>query len=531
MTPAPLPLRQYQVDILDQINTLVAQFGSVLSTSPTGSGKTVMLSEIIARVLKKNLLIAVLVHRQELVRQSEAAIYRQTGYAPGVVWKDRKEWDRKVLILAQDTLSGTQIPDLGPLHILIIDEAHHTAAPTWLQSIERLSPKYLIGFSATPFRQDKEPLSPQPFAQVIRPITPQELIDQGHLCPAIIESPIILDHTGLPQPVNQANNLEQIYRQAVSYAVASGRTKIILYVSGTRQYSPRQIITRTTALLRQDGITADAISQETSTKQREAAIKRFNATPGASVLVNYIALTEGTDLPMVDCVIIGRHTTSESTIIQMIGRGLRTHPHKQDCLVLDYTGRTDMTDIIHYWRIDQPREEGAYAPKNIEKKLDREALTDLITNFPKTLSPLDNTRVQYPWFRPYIDRPLLALPTWQEHQQPPTYIAVEPTKKGLWKISKVTLNRQGPAPLTRQQTVVADAENAAILVKMSIGDHAPLIERGAPWRLRPATPAQIRAWQQLNPDIPSNQADLTAGEVSDAIAKKRFQLRVNPTLL
>lgn len=530
MIPEPLPLRTYQVAILDQINHLLAESNSLLSTSPTGSGKTVMLAEIMSRVLRKNLLTALLVHRQELVKQSEAALLQQSGHQPGVVWQERKEWDNQLLILAQDTISASPIPDLPPLHLLVIDEAHHTAAPGWLHTIQRLNPKYLLGFSATPFRQDKEPLSPFPFANVIRPITPQELIDQGHLCPAIIESPIIHDRNGQPQPINQANNLDQIYRQAVSYAIANGRSKIILYVSGSREFSPLEIITKTTNTLRNNGITADPISQDIPPKQREATIQRFKATPEPSVLVNYMALTEGTDLPLVDCVIIGRHTTSESTIIQMIGRGLRKHPLKENCLVIQYTNRTDMSDIIHYWRIDQAKEEGAYLPKQKNNTLNKASLIELIAKFPKSLSPLDNARAQYPWFRPYNDRPLLALSIWAQRDQSQAYIAVEPSKNGMWKVSKLTLNKSGPAPLNRQQTVVADSENAAILVRMALGEHAPLIERGAPWRLRPASEPQKKAWKQLYPDIPQSN-NITSGEVSDAIAKKRFQIRVNPTLL
>ena len=531
MIPAPLTLWPYQATIVDQIRSLLAECKSLLSTSPTGSGKTVMLSEIMARALRKNLPTALLVHRQELIKQSEAAILQQSGHTPGVVWQGRREWDNKILILAQDTISGLKIPVIPRLHLLIIDEAHHTAAPSWLNTIDRLNPVYLLGFSATPFRQDKEPLAPFPFAKVIRPITPAELISQGHLCPAIIESPIIHDRNGQPQPINQASNLEYIYRQAIAYAAANGRTKILLYVSGNREHSPLEIMRRTTALLRKDGITADAISQETTTLKRTSAVKRFKASPGVSVLINYIALTEGTDIKEVDCVIIGRHTSSESTIVQMIGRGLRIHPQKENCLVLDYTGRTDMNDIIHYWRIDEAKEEGAYSPKQIKKSLTKTQLIELVANFPKTLSPIDNTRAQYPWFRPYDNRPILALQTWTPPGKAAVYISVEPAKNAMWKVSKVTLNDTGPAPLTRQQTVVANAENAATLVKMELGDKAPFLQRGAPWRLRPASEAQIRAWKKLHPDIPPNHAELSAGEVSDAIAKRRFQVRVSQSLI
>ena len=146
--------------------------------------------------------------------------------------------------------------------------------------------------------------------------------------------------------------------------------------------------------------------------REQTALALFSNAPGAAVLVNYATLTEGTDLPRIDCVIIGRHTDSENTIIQMIGRGLRKHPDKRDCLVLDYTGRPDMDDIIHYWRLDGLKESRNRAKRKRAPGLSRDELMELATEFPNQLSPMDTTRTRYPWFSPFPGRPLLALALW-----------------------------------------------------------------------------------------------------------------------
>ena len=104
-------------------------------------------------------------------------------------------------------------------------------------------PRYLLGFSATPFRLDKEPLCPEPFAGVIQPVTPMELIQQKLLCPAVIESPLVCGPDGEPRPINQASNPEEIYHQAVRYALGQGRSRILLYVSQTQEHSPVQVDT------------------------------------------------------------------------------------------------------------------------------------------------------------------------------------------------------------------------------------------------------------------------------------------------
>ncbi len=531
MSPVPFTLRPDQEKLVQEVNQCLQEHNSLLVSAPTGSGKTVVIAEIINRALRNPLRIGVLVHRQELVTQTKEKIELQTGQTPGIVWQDTRQWDRPVTIMAQDTVSGLEIPQGLRFDLLIIDEAHHTVAPGWLRTIERLRPRFLLGFSATPFRQDREPLSPVPFAKVIRPITPKELIDAGILCPALIESPIVHDSNGDPQPISKASNLENIYRQAVRYAIAQGRSKILLYVSQTQEYSPLQIIDRTVKLLNGDGITADSISQELNANHRSTAISRFKDAAGASVLVNYMALTEGTDLPYVDCVVLGRHTASESTIIQMIGRGLRTHPLKVNCLVLDYSGRPDMESIIHYWRIDEATEEGAYTPKEKAQKATTAELSELAVKFPRELSAIDNTRVQYPWFRPFERRPLLALSLWHGEENNDRYITVEPKAQGTWRVTTIELKNAGPSPISKQQTSTQTADEAATLVKMALGDKAPHLSRQAEWRTRPPTKAQLNTFLGLRPDLSPSAKDVTAGETSDTISHYRFIRRVSPKIL
>ena len=523
-------LREDQNRALTMVQENLREVLSLLVTAPTGFGKTVLLAEIAGRIVKRNPSIAVLVHRQELIEQAEAAITNQTGIAPGVVWQSRREWDRPITILAQDTISSIPHLPLPPVYLLMIDEAHHAVAPGWLNTINAIQPRYLIGFSATPFRQDREPLSPQPFARVIRPVTPKELIEQGILCPAVIESPILLDQDSYPQPINQAANIQHIYRQAVLYAIADNRTKILLYVSQTQDQSPTEVTRATTTTLREAGITADAITVDLNATQRKAAINRFRSTQGTSVLVNYLALTEGTDIRNVDCVILGRHTASESTIIQMIGRGLRLYPQKQNCLVLDYTGRHDMEDIIHYWRLDSPKDDPSGTGRKRNPPIPQATLFDLATDFPRQLSSIGSTRVNYPWFKPYPDRPLLALSAWQGRDHPPRYITIEPTRDSSWRITTISLNSTGPSPLMRQQTLAPDQATAAALIRSRLGSNAPSYQRDAPWRLKPASDPQKTAWSRLHPDAPM-PPDLSAGQASDAIAQRRFQLRVDPSVL
>jgi hypothetical protein len=87
------------------------------------------------------------------------------------------------------------------------------------------------------------------------------------------------------------------------------------------------------------GAVALHLDGTTPAGEREAALAAFRAGE-IEILCNVGLFTEGTDLPSISCVILGRPTSSTSLYQQMVGRGLRLHPGKRDCVILDVTGVT-----------------------------------------------------------------------------------------------------------------------------------------------------------------------------------------------
>lgn len=93
-------------------------------------------------------------------------------------------------------------------------------------------------------------------------------------------------------------------------------------------------VTSLTAMFRRFGIDARFITSDTPKQLRGERLDAFK-NGDFPVLLNCGIFTEGTDIPNIDCVLLARPTKSRNLLVQMIGRGLRLHPGKKDCHVID----------------------------------------------------------------------------------------------------------------------------------------------------------------------------------------------------
>ena len=355
----PRPLRPHQLTLENEINENLAESPTVLAVAPTGAGKTAIFSEMTRKRLEKGQKVAVLIDGDELIQQAIETLERQTGEKVGVVQGQRREWDKNITVISHGTVvdEGVVPPESFKPNILFVDEAHHAAAEGWRSIIVKIGAPEMVGFTGTSFREDKMPLTPEPFANVVRPIAPMDLIEQGYLVPPRIENVDLTNADGEQVSIRHANNLPAIYADGVSYAMNKGRKKVVVFIGSSPTLSPIEVVERTTQELRRRGIDAGmVVSSGPSASERTKAVKDFRQLD-EGVLVNYGTLTEGFDVPSTDAIILGREAESEGEIIQMIGRALRSdpeNPDKRDALILNYTQRDDIPNLVHYWRIDNP---------------------------------------------------------------------------------------------------------------------------------------------------------------------------------
>lgn len=346
-------LRPRQKIFVDRCLDALGKHGNTLGVAPTGSGKTVMLSAAVGRLLEKGAEYAlILQHRDELTTQNRRtfhAVNPDIGQT-GVIDSTRKDWHLPVAFAMVPTLERN-LKYLQPADVVVIDEAHHSTATTYRRVLERLhelNPKtQLIGVTATSQRGDKRPLS-DIYNNVCDQISVSELIHAGVLVRPrffVIDLGVQKDLANVRKTVNDFDMMEvakimdhkPLNNQVVEHWKEKAGDRQTVVFCSTVSHAEHVLEAFKAADIR-----ADYVTGETGSRERKDILARFDACK-FQVLVNVMVLTEGWDCQPVDCIVLLRPASYKSTMIQMIGRGLRrldaeSYPgrSKSDCLVLDF---------------------------------------------------------------------------------------------------------------------------------------------------------------------------------------------------
>ena len=362
-------LRPYQEQLYSDIKA-TGEREPVLVVAPTGAGKTRILAEYIKDLRAQDKKVAILAHREELLDQGEDAVAialgldsptkaaRELGWVQG----RRAEWGKPVTVISHGSVSDNPfgaVPHSFKPDVLIIDEAHHAAAEGFQSIINAIGPKKLVGFTATPYRTDDRKLG-DTFDRTICRVETNDLIEKGYLVPPTVVDVDLKDSDGKEVSINQANNLPEIYAEAIARARGNGRKKIIVFVSGGPGQGnlPTDVVKQTSDALANLGVNAGEVLGSTDPKDRAEAVKKFRRRDDG-ILVNYGTLNEGFDAPDTDAIILGRNTGNPGTLAQIVGRGMRAAPGKRDVLVLNYSNRSGqevkrlVVDQVHGNRKDK----------------------------------------------------------------------------------------------------------------------------------------------------------------------------------
>jgi len=349
-------LRPYQRDAVDAVwRHIASSETNPAVVLPTGSGKTHVIAELCRDAVQKwNGRVVVLAHVKELLEQAAGKLRAVAPDLPVGVFSaglGRRDLGYAV------TLAGIQsvyqrAHDLGPLDLVIVDEAH--LIPPEGEGMYRrfladardlCEHQRVIGLTATPYRMKTGAIcsADSVLHEVCFEAGVRELIVQGYLCPlksragkATADTSDIHVRGGefVAGELEDRMDEDALVEAACAEIVAAtdDRRAVLIFCSGVRH---GEHVTR--VLRERHGIECGFVEGGTPTKERDALIGRFKSG-GLKYLANVNVLTTGFDAPNVDCVAMLRPTMSPGLYYQMVGRGFRMAEGKPDCLVLDFGG-------------------------------------------------------------------------------------------------------------------------------------------------------------------------------------------------
>ncbi|KAI8889366.1 P-loop containing nucleoside triphosphate hydrolase protein [Backusella circina FSU 941] len=511
-------------------------------------------------------------HRKELLTQAHAQIQKANPSLSVQIEQGRNKFDidKTDVIVASVPALGRNVSarldryDPSQFKAILIDEAHHAAASSYtniLKHFDLVDPKspnkiFLWGCSATLRRHDGLALR-NIFEKITFHVDFLQMIENkwlSNMKVTVVNTKIDLGNVKIAKDdFNQAQLARAVNTDTRNDTIVSTWKKLAsddrkaTLVFGVDVAHTVDLCNK----FREANIDAEFITAKTPAATRRDILDRFNSGT-FPVLVNCAILTEGVDIPRVDCILMAKPTRSSVLFQQMFGRGLRLFNGKKNCLIIDFVDTfesqgseglvtiptllgLDPSQLVTGENILALESRAGDTMAGIEddindisadivklKITEYESLEEFLNDNGDTMT-LRNVTSNY-WLKMSDKKYLLYV-------FDKGYLTVEKSTDGLWKgffrhASTRFYSKTRPLPLE------SDALNSAIraadtwvtdsLTKENKAHILPLLRRNAAFRSRPASTSQIKALEKYKVDIPFTP---TKGQAMDILTRIKFGQR------
>lgn len=347
-------LRPHQIEAKAKIFDAWSKYDSVMLQMPTGTGKTYLFTSLINDIINtyklahKDIKILIVAHRTELLDQISATL-NKFGISHGFIQGAREQylWKRVQVGSIMSLLTDKNYYNVcrQKFDYIIVDEAHHSLADTYIRLFGLFPNAKKLGVTATPWRLNHESflslyqyliVSPQiswfinnnllsdfDYVSIKQDSEVQRLVDKSEVVSTGDFSNVDLDNT-----FNNQRIRSKLYESYLQFA--NGRKGIIYAINKCHA-------AKIAELYSSHGVKAVAIDCDTPRDVRQEMITAFK-NGEISVLVNVDIFTEGFDCPDVNFIQLARPTKSLSLYLQQVGRGLRIVEGKEKTIILDNVG-------------------------------------------------------------------------------------------------------------------------------------------------------------------------------------------------
>ncbi|KAK3940640.1 P-loop containing nucleoside triphosphate hydrolase protein [Diplogelasinospora grovesii] len=585
LSDKPVRLRDYQEECIQSVLSSLSQGHKRLGISlATGSGKTVIFTQLIDRIkplsdhATQTLIVA---HRRELVEQ--AARHCANAYPDKTIEVEMGRLSASGLAditvaSLQSITSRDRLLKFDPsrFKLVLVDEAHHIVAPGYLKILrhlglasKQLDSPHLVGVSATFSRFDGLRLGAA-IDEIVYHKDYVDMIGEKWLSDVVfttVESTADLSKvrksgTGGEgdfeiAALSKAVNTDEINDIAVRtwFAKAAGRKSTLVFCVDLAH------VAALTQKFRHYGVDARFVTGETPTPERSKRLGAFKKGE-FPVLVNCGVFTEGTDIPNIDCVLLARPTRSRNLLVQMIGRGMRLFPGKENCHIIDMVSSLDTGiittptlfgldpgELVNNASVDNMRglRDRKEAEKMMMEQVAQEHVSSLSSGRAQNVTFTDYDSVfdliadtsgekhirslsQYAWVQVGPNRYVLCSPTG-------TFLRLEEVRDEESSITrfKAWEVRALPAGLSKSPfaaprelltaTTLADAVHGCDKYASEMFPHT-FISRRMRWREGPPTAGQLEFLNKMRgKDDQLEAQDITKGKASDMITKLKHGAR------
>jgi DNA repair protein RadD len=375
-----MQLRPYQIDAVQAVyDHLRTRDDNPCVVIPTAGGKTNTMATICRdAVTMWGGRVLVLAHVKELLEQTADKLTKVCPEVPFGIYSaglKRRDTEHAVIVAGIQSVFRRAC-ELDRFDLVIVDESHLISFDgegmyqQFLADATLVNPQLrVIGFTATPFRLKDGPIcTPDGILNTICfEVGIKELIRDGYLCPLITKAGINkADFGGLhvrggefvADEVESLMDDDRLVEAACGETVVHSRDRraVLIFASGIKH--GEHIVRVLTA---KHSLECGFVTGDTPAAERDAILGRFRRGE-LKYLCNVNVLTTGFDAPHIDCVALVRPTMSPGLYYQMVGRGFRLHPDKQDCLVLDFGGNVLRHGPVDDLRIKPAGGSGGEAP-------------------------------------------------------------------------------------------------------------------------------------------------------------------------
>lgn len=338
-----MELRDYQTRSIQKLrDSINAGFKRPILRLDCGAGKTVTAGTICVNASKKGKEVLFLVHRMELLEQTEKTLIKLGC-------------DMNKVKVGMVLTVGNNLHKYNP-DLIIADECNFALSKTWKKVFDEYQEAIIIGLSATPVRLSGEAMG-DVFDCIVEDITAKELIERGNLCGYEYYAPPIginFENIGIRGGDYKKEDIEQEFEKIdifgdvlKTFESLAKHKKTIAYC-----YSVEHSKEICRDFLK-NGYSAEHIDGDVPKKKRKEIIERFRSGK-TQILCNCNLVSFGFDVPDCDCVILLRPTKSLALYIQSSMRCMRGRENKK-AIILDFVGnvfRHGFPDDEREWTLE-----------------------------------------------------------------------------------------------------------------------------------------------------------------------------------